>query len=113
MSHHLDRILVSVGHQDDPRSVLAAWLRAGTRAGLPAEKEYDANYGSVTVTFAPGVSVHLYAAREKVCERISTGFTTITTPAIPATSATPEKTEQVETFDWVCAPLTAPAEASA
>lgn len=54
---------------------------------------------------APGAVVVLAANRSTVCERVVTGTTTVTEPDPEALAQVPTVTREVETYDWVCAPL--------
>lgn len=52
----------------------------------------------------PGVLFRVQAHREAVCERVVTGFETVTVPAV---EAQPERVEQRDVVEWRCAPLLA------
>lgn len=111
-----ERQLVPVNHADDPRERMAAFIRAGKAAGFAVRKDYDENYGSVDINLGAFL-LHVYASRERVCERVVTGTREVTREvqdpealkAVPTTTVT----ETVEDVEWVCLPLLADVSVSA
>lgn len=85
----------------DTKTEAAAWARALTDVTKRAALGSD---NMLIEGRAGGVYMRVWVDRNEVCERVSTGFTTVTRRAQPAI---PETTEEVETFDWVCGPLLA------
>lgn len=108
--HTIGIINVPVNSVDEPVPLIAAFTRAAMALGARVEKEYGEHWGGVNLTWGP-VGIHVYAARDKVCERVVTGTETVikNVPDPEALAAVPtvEVTEEVETVEWVCRPLLA------
>lgn len=98
-----------VSHSEDPRASMAAWARAGKAAGVPVAKEYDGQWGSVTVTLTGAVKIFTYAKREQVCTRVVTGTETVTVkvpdPSVEIPMVEVEHTREI--VEWKCEPLLA------
>lgn len=92
---------------DDPRGLMATVARA-----LPCRWDKDANgaYFHLVGKLA-GLEVQVIADRDAVCERVVTGTETVTkeVPDPEALAAVPTTTvtEEVEIFEWRCAPILA------
>lgn len=98
-----------VSHSEDPRASMAAWARAGKAAGAPVAKDYDGQWGSVTVTLTDAVKIFTYAKREQVCTRVVTGTETVTVkvpdPSVEIPMVEVEQTREI--VEWKCEPLLA------
>lgn len=114
MAH--DRQLICVSYNEDPRERMAAFIRAGKAAGFPVRKSYNDTYGNVDIDLG-AFTLHVYADREQVCERIVTGTREVTreVPDPEALKAVPTTTvtETEDVVEWVCTPLLADAPVSA
>lgn len=110
----LRKLHVPVSHCDDPRASMAAWARAGNANGHPVAKDYDGQWGSVTVTLSDAVKVFAYAKREQVCTRVVTGVETVTVSVPDPTVVVPlvEVESTREIVEWRCEPLLADGEAA-
>lgn len=82
---------------------LAGWITQLKATGLvtDVEKRYDDNNLTVTVRFYNGHQVHLYAARETVCERVQVGTRTVSKPDPNAPTVDVEE----PIYDWKCEPI--------
>jgi hypothetical protein len=99
----------------DPRAELAKFARI-----MPGPLRKEAKQAGGTFGLAGkmhGLHFDAVAYRSAVCERVVTGTGTVTRtvpdPDALANVPTVEVTETVEHVEWVCAPLLAPAEATA
>jgi hypothetical protein len=103
------KIMLPVSHYDDPRAAMAEWARAGKASGHPVTKDYNGQWGSVTVTLSDAVKIWAYAEREKVCTRIVTGTetVTVTVPDPDVIVPTVEVEQTREIVEWQCLPLLA------
>jgi len=105
----LSRMHLPVSHHDDPRGAMAAWARAGKSSGHPVVKDYDGQWGSVSVVLSNAVKVWAYAKREQVCTRVVTGTETVTVkvpdPAVEIPMVEVEETREI--VEWKCEPLLA------
>ena len=99
-----DRMLVCVG----TREAAAALARAGVRAGAIVTKHQDGKWAGVDLLWGP-VSLHVYAGREQMCERIVVGTheetKQVPDPELLAAVPTLTVTEVVEDVQWRCRPL--------
>ncbi|MGW4525131.1 hypothetical protein [Amycolatopsis sp. NPDC004378] len=109
--HTIEDINIPVSSADDPVSLIAAFTRAGLAAGATVTKEYSENHGGVTISWG-AVGIHVYAARDQVCERIVTGTETVTRRVPDPAAPLVEVTEEVETVEWRCRPLLAAEQSS-
>jgi hypothetical protein len=104
----LAHISVPLIASEDPKTALAAIVRAGLRTGATVSKLPSDQFAGADVLWGP-VGIHVYADRELVCERVVTGTETVTRtvpePAALAAVPTVEVTEEVERVEWVCRPL--------
>lgn len=86
----------------------AALARAGMHAGAKVTKHQSDKYAGVDIAFGR-VSLHVYADREEICERVVTGTETVTKkikdPEALAAVPEIEVTEEVEKVEWRCRPL--------
>lgn len=106
LSSTVRRLHVSVGHgaPGSAQDELLAFLRAG---GAAAKKNYDSDkWMAVDIDFG-AVSLYVYTARDKVCERVVTGTETVTKTVPDPAAPMVEVTEVVEISEWKCAPLLA------
>lgn len=103
------KIHLPVSHNDDPRASMAAWARAGKAGGHPVTKDYDGQWGSVTVALSDAVKIWAYAKRENVCTRVVTGTETVTVkvpdPSVEIPMVETEVTREI--VEWQCEPLLA------
>lgn len=108
------KIHLPVSHHDDPRASMAAWARAGKADRYPVAKDYDGQWGSVTVTLSDAVKVFAYAKREQVCTRVVTGVETVTVSVPDPTVVVPlvEVESTREIVEWRCESLLADGEAA-
>jgi hypothetical protein len=94
-------------------AVLGTFMRAANRHGAVIEKSGDDKWFHVTATWGP-VTVHAYADRENVCERVVVGTETVTEtvpdPDLLAQVPTIEVTTTREITKWNCVPLLAASE---
>lgn len=100
----------------DAKDYLARYARAGIRAGAKVTKNYDGGkYASVDLHFGP-IRMHVYADRERVCERVVVGTREVTeeVPDPEALAAVPKVTvtKTVDEVRWECRPLLAEVVAS-
>lgn len=108
-SDAFSKIHLPVNHHDDPRASMAAWARAGKALGHPVAKDYDGQWGSVSVVLSDAVKVWAYAERAKVCTRVVTGTETVTVkvpdPSVEIPMVEVEHTREI--VEWKCDPLLA------
>jgi hypothetical protein len=106
-SHAFAKVHLPVSHYDDPRASMAAWARAGKAAGAQITKDYDGQWGSVTMALSDAVKIWAYAKREQVCTRIVTGTETVTVqvpdPSVEVPMVEVEQTHEI--VEWQCLPL--------
>lgn len=76
------------------------------------EKDGDDALFYLRQSIAPGAVLELIGARERVCERVVTGTTTVTEPDPEALAQVPTVTREVETYEWRCESLLERAEAT-
>ncbi len=98
----------------DPRAVMAATVRSlQSIATGPIEKQYRDNYFDAIVPLH-AIKLNLTDMRERVCTRVVTGVETVTEevpdPEYLAATPTVTQTREVETVEWKCEPLMAPAD---
>lgn len=102
-----DRALVSV----DTREDVSALARAGARSGAKVTKHVGSKYAGVDIAFG-SASLHVYADRDEVCERIVIGTREVTeeVPDPEALAAVPKVavTKIVEDVEWRCSSFLAP-----
>lgn len=107
LQYSFGRVLTAVNHADDPRRAMGDFARAAGKA----MKTYDDQWAGLDIAFGSLVSLHVYAAREKVCERIVTGTHEVTEEVVDpdALAALPKVTvtKTVEDVEWICSPLLA------
>lgn len=98
-----------VGVYEDPRAEIAALTRATLDFGGTVTKHYSASQGGVDLHFGSRIAIRVVADRDQVCERVSTGVTTVTREIPDPTVNVPTVTvtEEIETFEWQCLPLLA------
>lgn len=88
-------------------------VRVALAARVPVTKIVQGSYFLTRLTFGDRVKVDICQQRDQVCERIVTGTETVTkkVPDPVALAAVPEVevTETVETVEWRCRPIMAPA----
>lgn len=89
------------GRQVDERATAAAIVKAIDGEWTRGEANYDPNLATWTQE-RDGMQLYISVQRDAMCERIVTGTTTVTVPAV---EAQPERTEVVETVEWRCQPL--------
>lgn len=101
-----DRVTVPVWTKGE----VVSFARAGKAAGAQVAKHQNDQYAGVDLTFG-AASLHVYVARDKVCERIVTGTREVTeeVPDPEALKAVPKVavTKTVEDVEWRCMPLLA------
>lgn len=97
-------------HSEDPRAELAAAARAFPCNWEKAVRD-DGTYGSYFDLHGKlhGLSLRLTAYRDAVCERVVTGTRDIEVEEEIRPAETRKVVKQVETAEWVCHPLLAPA----
>lgn len=99
---------VPIGRSGDVRATMTDFVRRGVRAGAVVTKEQDDSWAGATLAWGP-VGIHVYAARAEVCERVVTGYDTVTetVPDPVALAAVPmvKRTFPVEKVEWVCRPM--------
>ncbi len=107
---NFNQLLVSTTGEADKPKLMAEFIRAGKANGATISKSGDEKWFNLDITWGP-IGLHVFAAREDVCERVVTGVETVTKtvpdPALLAAVPQVEVTEQVETVEWVCRPLLA------
>lgn len=92
------------------RDRVATYARAGARLGAEVSKHQDDDWAGVDLAFGR-VKLHVYVAREEICERIVTGTHKVTEEvpdpeklaAVPKVSQT--RTEEI--IEWRCHPILA------
>lgn len=89
------------------REKLAAFARAFPGKLEKRVEDASPSYGFELHGNLCGLYLYAAAHRDEVCTRVPTGTTTVTIPAQAAVPATPERTEEIETFEWRCSPLQA------
>ncbi len=104
----VDRVLVPAGN----RQMVAAYARAGAaHARATVTKHQDDKYAGVDLKFGPRVRLHVYVAREEICERIVTGTREVTEevpdPEYVANAPIVQVTKTVEDVEWRCHPILA------
>lgn len=108
----VEGINIPVNTAADPKAMLAAFIRAAKQHGAKIKKRNTDTWGGAILSWG-AVGLHIYAARDKVCERIVTGTETVTrtVPDPDALAKVPEieVIETVETVEWICSPLLADA----
>jgi hypothetical protein len=90
----------------EAREMLAAFARAGAKAGIRVEKSYDGGqWANLDLFFGP-IKLHMYGARDEVCERVVVGTREVTeeVPDPDALAAIPTVTvtRTVEDVEWRC-----------
>ncbi|MGI8307037.1 hypothetical protein [Saccharopolyspora hattusasensis] len=87
---------------------MAAIARATLKHGAKVEKEIGENLYNLTISWGPFKAKAL-GNRGAVCERVVTGTETVTRKVPDPSVVVPmvEVIEEVETFEWRCAPLLA------
>jgi hypothetical protein len=102
-------INIPVASEEQPREAVAAFARAGLRAGCKVPKRIGEKWAGVTVEFGGGIGLYVYAERGQVCERVVVGTEEVTEevpdPAALAAVPTTTVTKTVEKVEWVCKPL--------
>lgn len=114
LTHHVG---ISVSIADDPRDAVAAFARALNRAGYPVTKKPfgtgDSLFGISADIGETGFGLDVWADRNEVCERVVTGTETVVKevpdPELLAAVPTVKVVETVETVEWHCGSLLAPA----
>ena len=99
---------------------ICVWDREGFLAavralpGMRSKAATTEDYYRVDALLSGGLKVQVVTTRDTVCERVVTGTREVTRevpdPAALATVPMQTVTETVEDVEWVCLPLTAPAE---
>ena len=104
-----DKIMVSV-HDAEPVAVLADFVRAAKSQRLEIGKSGDEKWFNVDLKLGR-VGLHVFAAREEVCERVVVGTREITEevpdPELLAAVPTVTVTRTEEDVKWECKPLLA------
>lgn len=99
-----DRVITYVTSKER----MAEYVRVLKAAGATIRKGADTKYFNVDCTLGP-VTLHVYAAREAVCERVVVGTETVTKtvpdPALLAEVPEIKVTEDVEIVRWDCHPI--------
>ncbi|MGW1682472.1 hypothetical protein [Saccharopolyspora sp. NPDC002376] len=94
----------------NPKSAeeMAAIARAALKHGAKVEKDIGETLYNLTISWGPFKAKAL-GNRGAVCERVVTGTETVTRKVPDPSVVVPmvEVTEEVETFEWRCAPLLA------
>ncbi|MEV6226877.1 hypothetical protein AB0L88_03150 [Saccharopolyspora shandongensis] len=87
---------------------MAAIARAALKHGAKVEKDISETQYNLTIAWGP-FKARALGNRGKVCERVVTGTETVTRKVPDPSVVVPmvEVTEEVETFEWRCAPLLA------
>lgn len=93
------------------RDRVVGLARMGMRAGFAVTKHQNDNFAGVDITVGDSISLHVYARRDEVCERIVTGTREVTeeVPDPEALAAVPKVTvtRVEEDVEWRCLPLLA------
>ncbi|GLZ34857.1 hypothetical protein Lesp02_70440 [Lentzea sp. NBRC 105346] len=105
-----DRIMVCLGSSDEPVTAMADFVRAAKAHGAKISKSGNEKWFNVDLTFGC-VGLHVYAARDEVCERVVVGTREVVEEvpdpealaAVPTTTVT--RTEEI--VEWQCKPLLA------
>lgn len=109
----LNNIAIPIGRRPDEKAVLAAVVRAASRAGATITK---GAYGTKDQLFGAkvklgAVSFDVWGDRDQVCERVVTGTREVTKEVLDpgALAAVPKVTvtEVVEEVEWRCTSLLA------
>ncbi|MGW1680516.1 hypothetical protein [Saccharopolyspora sp. NPDC002376] len=87
---------------------MAAIARAALKHGAKVEKDIGVSLYNLSISWGPFKAMAL-GNRGAVCERVVTGTETVTRKVPDPSAVVPmiEVTEEVETFEWRCAPLLA------
>lgn len=106
MGWTLDRLLVPA----QTRANVVALTRAGARSGGVVTKHQSEDWAGSDIRFGP-ISLHVYAGRGEVCERIVLGTheetQEVPDPELLAQVPLVTRTVTVEDVEWRCSPLLA------
>lgn len=107
-----ERVLIYAG-RENPREVMAEFIRAGLASGAKIEKDFNGDdWANVHVRFGP-IDIEVYGKRAEVCERVVVGTEEVEEevpdPEVLATVPKVKVTKTVEKVEWRCSPILASA----